>query len=731
MSVEPQKGASPAPDETLAGPLINREISWLDFNRRVLAEAENPDVPLLERVKFAAITSNNLDEFLMVRAGGIKALLRAGLQSPSADGMLPKQQWRAVRKKARALLDDLYAVLQKELLPKLAKEGLRVVSAKELSNKESAELEKYFMRQIEPLLTPLATDPGHPFPFLANLSVSIAIQLASPRGEESWAFLKVPSSVPRLIDVPGDGKLIPVEQLIAHFAARLFPGLEVRSAVPLRVIRNADIALREDEVQDLLKSVESELRRRERRETVWMEIGEGADPALIDLLSETTGTPMDDIYVAAGLLKVSDLMQLALVKGKSSLRDEPFNPRIPAPFASNEDIFSIIRRGDILMHRPYDSFGAVVEFVQASADDPEVLAIKMTLYRTDRDSPIVVALARAARAGKQVTAIVELQARFDESKNIEWARQLELAGVQVVYGLVGIKTHCKICLVVRREGESLRRYVHLSTGNYNARTAAVYTDIDLFTADDDFGDDAAQVMNILTGFSIASVQDVFDGRAANLTWKCFTVSPMDYHGRVLELIRREIRHAKEGRGGHLIAKLNALVDRTVIQTLYEASCAGVTIDLIVRGICCLVPGLPGVSENIRVVAVIDRFLEHSRAFCFRNGGEQEVYVSSGDWMPRNFFRRVELTFPIRSKQLQSRIVDQIMKSCLADDVKGWELGSDGTYKRRAPGAAPIRSQQHFIELARSEAYSFGPYEQTIFEPGSFRKKMKKAKKKKK
>jgi polyphosphate kinase len=711
--------------------MINRELSWLDFDRRVLAEAENAAVPLLERVKFAAIASNNLDEFLMVRGGGIKALLRAGLQSPSADGMQPKQQWRSVRKKARALLDDMYALLQRDLVPKLAKEGLRIVGPKDLSNKESAALEEYFARQVEPLLTPLATDPGHPFPFLANLSVSLAVQVATPKGEESWAFLKVPSSVPRLVDVPGDGKMIPVERLIGHFAGRLFPGLEVKVAVPLRVIRNADIALREDEVLDLLKSVESELRQRERKETVWMEIGEGADQSLIDLLSEATGTPKDDIYVASGMLKVSDLMQLAFVKGKSSLRDEPFNPRIPARFASNEDIFSIIRRGDIVIHRPYDSFGAVVEFVQSSADDPDVLALKMTLYRTDRDSPIVAALARAARAGKQVTAIVELQARFDESKNIEWARQLELAGVQVVYGLVGIKTHCKVCLVVRREGDELRRYVHLSTGNYNARTAALYTDIDLFTADDDFGDDAAQVMNILTGFSIASVQDVFDGRASGLEWKCFTVSPMDYHRRVVELIQREIEHVKAGRGGTIAAKLNALVDRTVIRTLYEASRAGVKIDLNIRGICCLIPGLPGISDNIRVVAVIDRFLEHSRAFCFGNGGDRDVYVSSGDWMPRNFFRRVELTFPIRSKALQARVVDEIIGSCLADDVKGWELGPDGVYRRRTPGPSPLRSQQHFIESARSEAYSFGPFEQTIFEPGSFRKKMKKAKKKKK
>lgn len=731
MTTEPTKSAAPEPGELPAAPLINRELSWLDFNRRVLAEAESPSVPLLERVKFAAIASNNLDEFFMVRGGGIKALMRAGLHGPSSDGMAPKQQWRGVRKKARALLDDMYALLQKELLPKLAKEGLRVIGAKELTSKESAALESWFARQIEPLLTPLANDPGHPFPFLANLSVSLALQLASPKGEESWAFIKVPPSVPRLVEVPGDGKLIPIEQVIGHFAGRLFPGLQVRSWVPLRVIRNADIALREDEVQDLLKSVESELRRRERKETVWMEVGEGADPALVDLLSEATGTPKDDIYVASGPLKVSDLMQLAFVKGKSSLRDDPFDPRIPAPFATSEDIFSIIRRGDILLHRPYDSFGAVVEFVQSSADDPDVLAMKMTLYRTDRDSPIVAALARAARAGKQVTAIVELQARFDESKNIEWARQLELAGVQVVYGLVGIKTHCKVCLVVRREGDGLRRYVHLSTGNYNARTAALYTDIDLFTADDDFGADAAQVMNILTGFSIASVQDVFDGRAAELAWRCFTVSPMDYHRRVVELIRREAEHARAGRGGRILAKLNALVDRAVIRALYEASRAGVKIDLAVRGICCLVPGLPGVSDNIRVIAVIDRFLEHSRAFSFDNGGEREVYVTSGDWMPRNFYRRVELTFPIRSAPLQQRIVDEIIATALADDVKGWELGPDGVYRRRTPGASPVRSQQRFIEIARSEAYSFGPYEQTIFEPGSFRKKAKKAKKKKK
>ncbi len=698
---------NPAPRQAIdtvgTVPLFNRELSWLEFNARVLAEAENPDVPLLERVKFVAITSSNLDEFFMVRGGGLKDLIEAGITKPSPDGLTPAQQWRAVRSRASKLLDRVYACWINELVPGLKKEKIRIVTRDGLSKKEVSALHSFFTRRIEPILTPLATDPGHPIPFLANLALTLGLHLVGPGGESSIAFLKLPQNQPRLLEVPGSSKLIPLEEVVAANVGQLFPGFKVRAAVPVRVIRNADIALREEEVEDLLKSVESEIRRRHRKHVVWVEIGEGAPRALRDLIMEGTGIPPEDIYETPGPLRLSDLMQLYGAKGKTSLRDQPFNPRFPQQLTVAEDIFSVIRRGDLLLHRPYDSFGAVVDFVTSAASDPGVLAIKLTLYRADNDSPIVAALADAARRGKQVTAIVELQARFDELKNIEWARTLEQAGVQVVYGLVGIKTHCKVCLVVRREGSQLRRYVHLSTGNYNARTGALYTDIDLFTANEDFGEDASQLMNVLTGYSIASVQSIFDGTAPALEWRRFVVSPMDYHRTIIRLIRREIDRAGDGLGGHIVVKLNSLVDRRIIEVLYEASRAGVKIDLLIRGICCLVPKLPGVSDNIRVHSVIDRFLEHSRIFYFRNGGEVEVYVSSGDWMPRNFYRRIEVTYPILDEGLKTRLVEEVLRISLADQSKAWTLRSDGSYKRHTKEREAVRSQQAFIELTQDGA----------------------------
>jgi polyphosphate kinase len=700
--------AAAEPDARI--PLFNRELSWLEFNARVLAEAENPDVPLLERLKFVAITSSNLDEFFMVRGGGLKDLIDAGIIEPSPDGMTPAQQWKAVRTRAKTLLDGLYAAWEGEIVPRLKKEKIKLVRRDGLSKKERAALERFFLRRVEPVLTPLATDPGHPIPFLANLALNLGLQMEGPSGERSIAFLRLPPSVPRLIEVPGSSKMIFIEEVVADNAALLFPGFKVRSATPVRVIRNADIALREEEVTDLLKSVEREIRQRQRKDVVWVEIGEGAPRALTDLIMEATDTPPEDIYVTGGPLKLSDLMQIYGMKSKASLRDAAFSPRMPQQLSAAEDIFTTIRRGDMLLHRPYDSFGAVVQFVESAAADPDVLAIKLTLYRADTDSQIVSALADAARRGKQVTAIVELQARFDEMKNIEWARTMEQAGVQVVYGLVGIKTHCKVCLVVRREGSALRRYVHLSTGNYNARTGALYTDVDLFTADDAFGEDATQLMNILTGFSIASVQSIFDGTAPELHWNRLAVAPIDYHPTVVRLIRREIRRAREGVGGHIVVKLNSLVDRRIINVLYEASQAGVKIDLLIRGICCLVPRVPGISDNIRVHALIDRFLEHSRIFYFRNGGDVEVYVSSGDWMPRNFYRRIEVMYPILDDALKTRLIEQILRVSLADDAKAWTLRSDGAYKRRTKEKKPIRSQEVFIELAR-EASRIGPFEE--------------------
>jgi len=711
--------------------LFNREFSWIDFNRRVLAEAQDPSVPLLERVKFLSITASNLDEFMMVRVGAIRDLIASAITERSPDGLTPKQQLKGIRSRVSTLMTDMYRCLSEQLLPELRKAGIRLERFEDLGKKEQAALESYFSKDLAPILTPLAVDPGHPFPFLASKALNLAVVLESERGESHIALIKVPPLLKRFIPVPdASNSFIPIEWLVEQHVGQFFPGLRVMKVLPFRVLRNADIILQEDEVQDLLKSVESELRRRDRKEVVWIEIDGENDDFVVPLLSAATRTSKDDVFFADGPLKLSDLIDVyQQVSKRSTLLDPPFNPRIPSQLASADDMFSIIRKGDVLLHRPYDSVSAVAEFVQAAADDPDVVAIKQTLYRTDAGSVIVEALSAAARRGKPVTAIVELQARFDEMKNIAWARRLEEEGVQVVYGLVGIKTHSKICLVVRREGADLRRYVHLSTGNYNSMTGRVYTDIDLFTADEAFGEDASQFMNLLTGYSIASVQEIFDRTVKGWTWQRLVVSPIDYHEWTIRMIEREIAHAKEGRPAEIIAKLNALVDPTVIEALYRASKAGVSIDLIVRGICCLVPGVEGLSDKIRVISVIDRFLEHSRIMLFRNGGATEVYVSSGDWMPRNFFRRIELTFPILAEPLRARLESQILATSMADNVKAWKLQSDGSYKRRNPGDAPLRSQERFIEIARSEAVRIGPYEEILAKPGSARRKAKKLRKK--
>jgi polyphosphate kinase len=709
-------------------PMFNRELSWLEFNERVLQEAMSPDVPLLERLRFLAIASNNLDEFFMVRVGSLRDLITAGIKERAADGLTPKQQVKVVRERARRLLRAMYATLRDSLLPEMKKEGIRLLKFSGFSKRDQASLSEYFDEQIAPILTPLAFDPSHPFPFLSNLTLNLAIVLGSERGEEHIVFLKLPPIIPRLVRVRDTNRYIPIELLVTHHAQRFFPGLKVLRAVPFRVIRNADISIREDEVEtDLLQSIEAELRRRERKEVVWIEMEGPADPRLIEVLRSATHVAEDDFFIAEGLLKLSDLMQIYHEVKKPSLREQPFNPRIPSELATTDDIFSIIRREDILLHRPYDSFTAVVEFVQAAANDPDVVAIKQSLYRADPGSPILEALAQAARAGKQVAAVVELQARFDEMKNIAWARRLEEAGVQVVYGLFGLKTHCKICLVVRREEGRLRRYVHLSTGNYNAQTAAGYTDLDLFTVDPDFGEDAAQIVNILTGFSLASAQEIFDHRVPDLRWKRLIVAPMDFLGWAVRMIEREIANAKAGKPARIRAKMNSLVDPIVIQALYRASAAGVPVELLVRGICCLVPGVGGLSETIKVTSIVDRFLEHSRIFEFANGGEREVWVSSGDWMPRNFFRRVEVTWPILAETLKARLADEILEIGLKDDVKAWKLLPDGTYRRKDKGKT--RSQERFIEIARTEAFRAGSYEESLKRPSSARRKARKLKKK--
>ncbi len=716
--------APSAPPKTVL-PLFDRELSWLAFNERVLGEAENPDVPLLERMKFLSICSNNLDEFFMIRVGEIRDLIAANVAGGAAKNT---EKLEAMRRRAFKLLEAMHACLGNQLLPALKKEGIVIERVADLGKKERAAIEEYFVRNLEPILTPLAIDPGHPFPLLANLTLNLGLMLESDRGDSHAVVLKVPDTVPRFLPVDAT-RFVPIEDIIASHAGRFFPGLRVHSVAAFRVIRNSDLSIKEEEVQDLLKTMESELRRRDRREVVWIEIESGVADAILKLLVASTQIHSADVFFASGPLKLGDFFQIYQLVDAPKLKDTPFNPRIPAQLASSEDIFSIIRRGDVLLHRPYDSFTAVVEFVQAAAEDPDVVAIKQTLYRTDRGSPIIEALTQAAARGKQVTAVVELQARFDERKNITWARHLEEAGVQVVYGLVGIKTHCKVCLVIRREGERLRHYTHLSTGNYNAQTARLYTDVDLFTCDTDFGRDAAQLMNLLTGFSVADMQGLMEMNGGALKWRRLVVSPIDYLPWTIQMIDRETANAAAGKPASVQAKMNALVEPSVIDALYRASRAGVKIDLLIRGICCLVPGLEGMSENIRVVSVIDRFLEHARLYRFENGGSPEVFLSSGDWMTRNLVRRVETTVPILDPALRARVIEQILPISLGDNVKAWTLDAEGKYHRRTPGSdAPRRSQEQFIEIAREEAVRLGPYEEIIRRPGSFRRKAKRKKK---
>ncbi|HET8796301.1 MAG TPA: polyphosphate kinase 1, partial [Thermoanaerobaculia bacterium] len=617
-------------------PLFNRELSWIEFNRRVLAEAASPAVPLLERVKFLSITATNLDEFLMVRAGGVRQLVERGLRERSVDGLTPKQQLKEIRAAVRALLREMYAT-HALLLGELAAAGIHIVTAAKLSKRQQAALAELYQNRVAPILTPLSVDPGHPLPFLASGSLSLAIFLAGETNTHI-AFLRIPKLLPRFVEVPGSAhRFLPIEELIRLNVADFFPGLTVTEVVPFRVLRDADIALREDEVEDLLKSVETELRSREKREVVWLEVAKSASEEARATLQRELDVPRPEVFLTPAWPKLGDWMEIHARVDAPKLKDEPFTPRMPQELATREDLFSILRGRDVLLHRPYDSYTAVIELVQTAADDPDVIAIKQTLYRTESGSVIADALARAAANGKQVTAIVELQARFDEERNIAWARQLEEAGVQVVYGLVGIKTHSKICLVIRREGGELRRYVHLSTGNYNARTARLYTDLDLLTTDPGITEDAAQLLNLITGYSTATAHEMFEHHAQEWRWKRLVIAPMDYHAWVLRMIERESRHARDGRPAQIVAKMNALVDPAVIDALGRAAAAGVKIDLLVRGTCCLVP-----RENIRVLSVIDRFLEHSRAFLFRNGGATEVWIASGDWMPRNFFRRLEV-----------------------------------------------------------------------------------------
>jgi polyphosphate kinase len=684
---------------------INRELSWLAFNERVLEEASDPQVPALERFKFLAIASSNLDEFFMIRVAGLKQQREGHVEETGPDAMSPNEQLEAIATRVHEMVARQYRTLTTEVLPVIERTGARLLSTGHLSPEKDAYVSDYFAREVFPVLTPIAIDPGHPFPHLRNKSLNLAVRFAAQSlgTRLRYGMVPVPGVLPRLVELPdGPGKqrsYVLLEDVIARHVAKLFPGMPIEGCYALRVTRNWDLSIDEEEAEDLLVTIEREVRRRDRGGAVRLEIAASADAQLSDYLLRALKLGEQDVYRSEGPLNVPDLLPLLSRLEQKELRDEPFTPVIPPALGDGErDLFRLIRERDVLLHHPYESFDPVTSLIEAAAEDPAVLAIKQTLYRTGKDSPIVRALQRAAENGKQVTALVELKARMDEEANILWARALEQAGVHVVYGLIGYKTHCKVSLIVRREAGGLRRYVHLGTGNYNPFTAKVYTDLSLFTSREEFGADATAIFNLLTGYS------------KPLAWNKFRVAPLGLKAEVIDLIDREATRAKETGKGRIIAKMNALADSDVIRALYRASQAGVQIDLLVRGVCCLRPGVPGVSERIRVVSIVDRYLEHHRIWFFEAGGKREIFLASADWMPRNFVRRVEIAFPVEDPLIKERILDEILGTALADNVKARILKPDGTYERIQPGThgtgvQPIRSQERYMALARRVAAS--------------------------
>jgi len=685
------------PDLTQAGLYFNRELSWLEFNRRVLHEGQDARTPLLERLKFLAIFATNLDEFFQVRVAGLRRQVDVGYSERTADGMTPEEQLRAITEVVRGMVEAQYACLFDELVPELARAGIHLLrDFSETTTDDRVQLTAYFLANVFPVLTPLAVDPAHPFPYISNLSLSLAVSLRGRNGEGRFARVKVPKILPRWVPLPGTNRYLPLEQLIGAHLEALFPGVEILSWHAFRITRNTDLQIDHDEADDLLSLIQEEVRNRRFAEVSRLEVGTGTPVELQQLLlaefnasqEEGIHLTLDDVYEVPGLLDCSDLMALASLD-LPELRDPPFLPVTPPRLASGRSVFDVIREGDLLLHHPYDSFQTSVErFLQQATDDPDVLAIKLTLYRTGGDSSIARLLAHAAERGKQVAVLIELQARFDEESNIIWAQRLEDVGVHVSYGVSGYKTHTKIMLVVRREGTEIRRYVHIGTGNYNPRTARLYTDFGLFSSDPALGEDLTDLFNELTGFGVTD------------RFRKLLVAPRAMRGRFVELIRRETEHARSGRDARIVAKMNALVDAGMIQELYEASCAGVRVDLIIRGICCLRPGVPGVSDNIRVISIVGRFLEHSRAFWFQNNGQDEVYIGSADWMPRNLDRRVEAVAPIEDAQ-HRRTMREVLELMWEDNRQAWDLLPDGTYRQRRPppGGPELATHRRLLELS--------------------------------
>jgi polyphosphate kinase len=692
-------GTSEQDDALPEGRFLNREVSWLDFNRRVLELAEDPGAPLLERAKFLAIFASNLDEFFMVRVAGLMRRQSTGLGVRSADGLSTREQLALIARRAGELAARHGRCFRDDVMPSLTAAGIRIVLWRDLSPEAHTRLHDYFRRQVFPVLTPLAVDPGHPFPYISGLSLNLAVLVRDPvAGTEHFARVKVPNNVQRFVPVDaadgGDVSWLPLEELIGANLHALFPGLDVTSHHAFRVTRNADLEVEEDRDADLLQALERELARRRFGPAVRLEVGDDMDEEVLDLLVRELEITPADVVTVPGLLDLSSLWQLYAVD-RPELKDDPFVPATHPRLAEGEsaaDVFAALREGDVLVHHPYDSFATSVQrFVEQAATDPHVLAIKMTLYRTSGDSPIVRALIDAAEAGKQVVVLVEITARFDEQANITWARALERAGCHVVYGLVGLKTHCKTCLVVRQEKGQLRRYTHLGTGNYNPKTARTYEDLGLLTADPDVGGDLTDLFNTLTGYS------------RQTHYRTLMVAPHSVREGLVERIDAEAAHALAGRPARVRIKANSIVDERTVDALYRASRAGVPVDLIVRGICSLRPGVPGLSDNVHVRSVLGRFLEHSRVMVFGEGERAEVWMGSPDLMHRNLDRRVETLVRVQDPTVQAQLVDLLERS-LAPDVRRWELGADGCWERLPAPGAPSRDLQAEL-LRRSSSRS--------------------------
>lgn len=697
----------------------NRELSWLKFNHRVLSEARDKSIPLLERCKFVSIVSSNLDEFFMVRVASLKDVVHAGYKKKDIAGMTAGEQLEAINGATRELVETQYNTYNRSLLPLLKEQKIEIIHAhEELSEKQANYVDTYFMDNVYPVLTPMAVDASRPFPLIRNKSLNIAALIKRKQEEGlidhskkeiEFSTVQVPSVLPRFVEIPSEKEgirtFILLEQMIERNISKLFLNCRVVCAFPYRIMRNADLSIDEDEAEDLLKEIQKQLKMRQWGEVIRLEVEDKMDEKLLSILKQELNIAEEDVYKINGPIDLTFLMKLYGLEGCDALRYEKHVPQRVPEIDQGEDIFAAIRNGDILMHHPYQSFDPVVEFIRQAAKDPDVLAIKQTLYRVSGNSPIIASLAQAAENGKQVSVLVELKARFDEEHNIVWAKKLEQAGCHVIYGLVGLKTHSKIALVVRREEDGIRRYVHLGTGNYNDSTAKLYTDCGIFTCSEVIGEDATAVFNMLSGYS------------EPLSWNRLVVAPIWLRKKFIKLIERETKNARAGKEAKIIAKMNALCDKEIIAALYEASAAGVQIDLIVRGICCLKVGIPGVSENIRIRSIVGNFLEHSRIFYFYNDGIPEIYMGSADWMPRNLDRRVEIIFPVENEAIRKKVF-HILEVELMDNTKAHVLNNQGQYEKiDKRGKTLVNSQEQFVREAKvKKTREYNIYQDRVFIP---------------